>query len=33
MDKSFEEAKVDEIKLINVVRTPLVGSRIKQTDV
>jgi len=30
---SLEEAEVDEIKLVSVVRTPLVDSRIRQTDV
>jgi len=28
-----EEAEVDEIKLVSVVRTPLVDSRIRKTDV
>jgi hypothetical protein len=28
-----EEAEVDEIRLVSVIRTPLVDSRIRKTDV
>ncbi|WP_156161228.1 MULTISPECIES: hypothetical protein [unclassified Methanosarcina] len=33
IDNAPEEAEVDEIKLVSVVRTPLVDSGIRETDV
>ncbi|WP_440946636.1 hypothetical protein ACSAZL_21815 [Methanosarcina sp. T3] len=33
IESSPEEAEVEEIKLVSVFRTPLVDSRIRQTDV